>query len=65
VSKTASAYFPRLGPGQAQDHAALAVLERAGVADPAREGERLPFFALRDLGRYPPGLSYQALPASI
>jgi len=65
VSKASPFYISGLDLAQAQDHAALAVLERTSIPDPAREGKTLRLYAVRHLKRYPLGLSYPRLVASL
>jgi hypothetical protein len=65
VSSATPCYFSGLDLAQARDHAALAVLERSAVPDPARHGATLPSFAVRHLRRFPLGTGYPQLIESL
>jgi hypothetical protein len=54
--QTKVAYFSRLGPGQAQQFSALAVLEKTTVT--VGKETRPASYALRHLERWPPGTPY-------
>jgi hypothetical protein len=58
MSNAPPGYISGLDIGQAQDHTALAVLELTHAPDPARQGKRLPCFAVRHLRRFPLGTGY-------
>jgi hypothetical protein len=58
-------YFTGLDLGQAQDHSALAIVERTSCRDPEREGKTVFHFDVRYLRRWPLGTAYPAVVAEV
>jgi hypothetical protein len=58
-------YFTGLDLGQAQDHSALAVVERTTHPDPEREGKTVYHFDVRHLRRWALGTPYPTVVAEV
>jgi hypothetical protein len=58
-------YLTGLDLGQAQDHTALAVLERTKAPDPDRPERCVNHYAVRHLQRFPPGTAYGDVAAAL
>jgi len=65
LAADAPRYFTELDLGQAQDHSALAIVERTTRPDPEREGKTVYHFDVRYLRRWPLGTAYPAVVAEV